>query len=108
MHDCVRLLEHIRALPPDGGVLGPAEVGELGCYVTITDADRSVHYCVDPGVEGILSLFDRPRKLRDATALLQELAPDASINDGFFDELIDIGALIRTAADERAPSRAII
>jgi hypothetical protein len=26
--------------------------------MTIVDGKRSIHYCIDPGVDGILSLFE--------------------------------------------------
>ena len=69
--------------------------------MTVVNADRSTHYCIDPGVEDILTLFEEPRSLRGKMSLLRQIATDVPIEDGLFDELIDIGAIIRTLGDER-------
>jgi radical SAM superfamily enzyme YgiQ (UPF0313 family) len=101
LHDCTNLLVRIRALPPGAGPLDLHEVGERNCYVSIVHADSSTHYCVDPGVEGILSLFERPQKLGDVITFLREIAGDTPVHDGLLDEMIEIGALICPAAVER-------
>jgi radical SAM superfamily enzyme YgiQ (UPF0313 family) len=100
LHDCAKLLECIRTLPSDAGPLELDEVGEPRCYVTIVEAERSVHYSVDHGVEDILRLFERPQRLGDVMAFLRHIAGDTLIHDHLLDEMIEIGALIRAAQIE--------
>jgi hypothetical protein len=95
LHDCARLLERVRTLPPSAGPLELDEVGERSCYVTIVEAERSVHYSVDPGAEDILRLFEEPQRLRDVISFLRGIAGDTPVHDDLLDEMIKVGALVR-------------
>jgi len=97
LHDCADLLERVRALPPDAPPLTLDAANERNCYVTVVDADRSVHYRVEHGVEDILRLFERPQKLGDVMTFLRDIAGDAAVNDDLLDQMIEIGALVRAA-----------
>jgi hypothetical protein len=94
LHDCPRLLERIRRLPPGAGPLEPADIGSLGRYMAMVNAEEAILYCIDPGVDAILEFFRTPLKLVDAINVLHQVAPEANIDGGLFAELIDIGALV--------------
>ena len=91
---------------PGAEPLDSSEVGELNCYMTIVESDHSTHYRIDPGVECILGLFKTPQSLSNVVELLSEIAPETQADEHLFDELIDIGALIRFA--ENAPSNLVV
>jgi len=103
LHDCARLLEHIRSLAHDATPLDDAKVGDRCCYMVIQAGTNVVHYRIDPGVEGILSLFVLPRSAREVGAMLRQITSGASAEDSFFQELVEIGALV-PATGERVQS----
>jgi radical SAM superfamily enzyme YgiQ (UPF0313 family) len=102
LHDCGTLLERIRDLPHDSPPLTPEEVGGLASYIVIVAGEEATHYFIEPGIEGILSLFERPRSLRDAASLLSEVT-NMPVSDDLFVQLVDIGALIPSSAEHGRP-----
>jgi hypothetical protein len=70
----------------------------------IRGGNKMVHYCIDPGVEGILNLFALPHSTREVGEMLREIT-SASAEDSFFEELVEIGALV-PAGRERVQSGA--
>ena len=99
MHDCGVLLEQIRCLPPGAGPLDDAQAGHRTCHLVVTTSGKSTHYHLDCGTESVLSLFEFPRTLNSASALLRYIDPGAPDQRAFLDELVRIRALV--PADRR-------
>jgi radical SAM superfamily enzyme YgiQ (UPF0313 family) len=107
LHDCAQLLERVRSLPPEAPPLELDAASERNCYVTVVEADRSVHYRVEHGVEDILRLFEQPQKLGDVVTFLRDIAGDAAVQDDLLDHMIEIGALVRAAHPDYATADAL-
>ena len=106
LHDCTRLLERIRSLPRGAAPLDDANVGDRSCYMVLMVGANVAHYWIDPGVEGILSLFTVPRSAREVGGLLREITCGASAEDSFFKELVEIGALVPATSGQGLVGRA--
>jgi radical SAM superfamily enzyme YgiQ (UPF0313 family) len=105
VHDCGRLMDRLPSLPEDSALLEAADVGAIGCFLSIVEEGSAVHYSIDQGLGSILGLFQQPRSIRAVTKLLQQISPGASVSESWFRELIDIGVLMPvTIARGLAPS----
>lgn len=94
LHDCTGLLERIRSLPRDAAPIDDFDAGERCCYIVTLDGSNVTHYLIDPGVEGILSLFHVPRSISEVSTFLHQISPAAPSEDNFFRQLVEIGALV--------------
>ena len=105
LHDCGALLDRISALPACSGPLGASDAGQRDCYLVVVQQQQSVLYRVDPELEIILGLFERPQRLTDVMQFLHNIAGDAELDDHLLDQLVNVGALVRRA-DQLTPLHA--
>jgi radical SAM superfamily enzyme YgiQ (UPF0313 family) len=98
LHDCSQLLERIRRLAPDAAPMDDSETGDRGCYVVVLNGSSLTHYAIDPGVEGILTLFTVPRSIREVRTFLRQISSATPPRNSFFRQLVEIGALVPNAA----------
>jgi radical SAM superfamily enzyme YgiQ (UPF0313 family) len=105
LHNCGALLDRISALPACSGPLGASDAGQRDCYLVVVQRQQSVLYRVDPELEIILGLFERPQRLTDVMQFLHNIAGDAELDDHLLDQLVNVGALVRRA-DQLTPLHA--
>lgn len=94
IHDCGRLLDRIREAPSDSPPLDPSTTGALGCYLSVCDAGAVQTYGIDRDIGSILDLFEAPSSIRNVAKIINRVVPEASVTEGWFRELVDLGALV--------------
>jgi hypothetical protein len=94
LHDCAALLKRIDCEPAGSRLLDESEVGERGVYLVQVSVDKSICYCIDPGVEAILGLFEQPRTCREVADLLCKATGLPELGTEFFGELVQSEILI--------------
>jgi hypothetical protein len=55
---------------------------------------RRLDYCLDEGADAILSLYEQPQSIGDVVSLLQSIDANASDQQTFLNDLVEIGVLI--------------
>src|SRR5262249_28500567 len=101
IHDCGRLLERIREAPTDSPPLDPKTTGELGSYLSVFDAGAVQTYGIDRDIGSILALFEAPNSIRNVAGVLNRVVPEAPVTEGWFRELVELGALIPSSRAQR-------
>lgn len=94
IHDCCMLLKQIRKLSENTQPLAELNTGGRSTYL-ITAIDSTIsQFCVNSGIEAVLSLFEVPRRLCDVAFTLRQLAADNSDEESLLADLVAAGALI--------------
>jgi radical SAM superfamily enzyme YgiQ (UPF0313 family) len=107
IHDCGRLLELIREAPSDSPPLDPAATGDLGCYLSVFDAGSVQTWGIDRDIGSILALFEAPNSIRTVAGVINSVVPEAPVTEGWFRELVDLGALVPCARAHPRSARAM-
>ena len=94
LHDCTSLLARIRRLPRGATPLDDRDTGARACHLAILKNGTTAHYRLEPGADAILSLFEEPRSIDEVIALLRGIDDRAADQSRFFQELVQIGALV--------------
>jgi radical SAM superfamily enzyme YgiQ (UPF0313 family) len=88
LHDCGRALAEIQRDAQRAQLVDDARFGDVGLYLLRAAGDDSRCARIDPGVEGMLSLFADPRTPEDAAGLVRAAAGLAEFDASFFAEFV--------------------
>lgn len=107
VHDCGKLLEHIRQLPESAPPFANSETGGRGDYLVVIASGRAASYLIDPGIVTLLGLFATPRTCREVATALSELIGGYSVDEAIFKSLVGIGALVPAQIGDEASKPAL-
>jgi radical SAM superfamily enzyme YgiQ (UPF0313 family) len=103
LHDCGLLLKRIESEPAGSYLLDDSQLGGLGVYLLKVSGEGSTFYRIDPGVEAILDLFERPRTCREVADFVCAAAGLPELETKFFKDLARAGVIVPSVASTFGP-----
>lgn len=96
-HDCGFLLDQIKQQTDQTQLIDESEAGERGTYLLKVSNREPAYTKIDPGIEAILGLFEKPRRCTEVADLVAQATGMPKIPSSFFRNLAKTEIIVPTA-----------
>ena len=96
-HDYGFLLDQIKHQTDETQLMDESEAGERGTYLLKVSDQEPAYTKIDPGIEAILGLFEKPRRCMEVADLVAQATGMQKIHPSFFRDLVQTEIIVPAA-----------